>query len=316
MDSLRSVGASGAHAVYVDSGSRDGSVDRARELGFPVVCLDPGRPFSAARARNEGFAAILAEHPDLDCVQFVDGDCELEGSWIDRCLGLLSERSDVAAACGTVRERSPESSVYNRLCSLEWQQPAGEVKACGGNMMVRASSFRAVGGFREGVIAAEDDELCLRLRRAGGRIVRLDAPMVVHETGMTRFRQWWQRARRSGFAYAQGSALHGSGQDRHFVRENRRILFWGLALPVTSMVAAIATGGAGLALLLAYPLQVARLYRQGRRRGWSPSDASLYARFIVLANFPELVGLLEFHLRRGLGKPAAIIEHKGPEERP
>ena len=41
-----------AHVVYVDSGSSDGSVQLARELGAQVVELDLSIPFTAARARN------------------------------------------------------------------------------------------------------------------------------------------------------------------------------------------------------------------------------------------------------------------------
>ena len=41
-----------ALVVYVDSGSSDGSAQRARAHCAEVVELDPARPFSAARARN------------------------------------------------------------------------------------------------------------------------------------------------------------------------------------------------------------------------------------------------------------------------
>src|SRR4030067_901406 len=62
--------------VYVDSGSTDGSVGMARSLGVTVVELDLAIPFTAARARNEGFKRLRETAPGLDYVQFVDGDCE------------------------------------------------------------------------------------------------------------------------------------------------------------------------------------------------------------------------------------------------
>ena len=43
--------------VYVDSGSADGSVSKARRAGSDVVELDARIPFTAARARNAGFRA-------------------------------------------------------------------------------------------------------------------------------------------------------------------------------------------------------------------------------------------------------------------
>jgi glycosyltransferase involved in cell wall biosynthesis len=63
--------------VYVDSGSADSSVSEAEHLGASVVKLDLTQPFTAARARNEGFKALMAAKPDVRFVQFIDGDCEL-----------------------------------------------------------------------------------------------------------------------------------------------------------------------------------------------------------------------------------------------
>src|SRR5687768_16221307 len=55
---LASLAGLGAPVVYVDSGSRDDSVADARRAGVHVHELDASAPFSAARARNEGFAQI------------------------------------------------------------------------------------------------------------------------------------------------------------------------------------------------------------------------------------------------------------------
>lgn len=307
---LRSVLASGCPLVYVDSGSVDGSQRLAGSMGVSVLALDAARAFSAARARNEGFDALLERRPGLSYVQFVDGDCEVRPGWLDRGVAELDARPDAVAVCGNVRERSPETTIYNRLCALEWQKPFGEIAACGGNFMVRAEAFQAVGGFRSEVIAAEDDELCLRLRRRGGKILHIDAEMVWHDLAMTRFVQWWRRARRAGHAFAQGADLHGRGAERHFVKQCRRIWFWGLVLPLASLALAWPTSGLSLAVLAAYPLQVLRVTRTGQRRGWSREDAMLYAGFAVLAKFPELSGLVQYHWRRRRGRAMAVIEHK------
>lgn len=309
--SLRAVVATGLPAVYVDSGSSDGSVPLARSLGVDVLELDAARAFSAARARNEGFERLLRVWPGTEIVQFVDGDCELFPGWLERGLAELETRPDVAAVCGRVRERNPEASVYNRLCQLEWQKTPGEIPACGGIFMVRVKAFVAAGGFRPDVIAAEDDELCLRLRRQGGLIVHLDADMAWHDVAMTRFVQWWQRARRAGHAYAQGAALHGRSPDRHFVRDCRRIWLWGLALPALALGLAWPTSGWSLALLAAYPLQVLRIRRAGLRRGWPAEDALPYAAFAVLSKFPGLQGMIEYRWRCWKGGSVRIIEHKG-----
>ena len=122
-----------AHIVYVDSGSTDGSIELARALGVDVVELDLSTPFTAARARNAGFAHLLQKDAQLEFVQFVDGDCEVVEGWIGSALAQLEAQSDVAVVCGRRRERFPEQSIYNRLCDMEWDTPIGEAKACGGD---------------------------------------------------------------------------------------------------------------------------------------------------------------------------------------
>src|SRR5665213_3344906 len=134
--------------VYVDSGSTDDSVAWAKQTGADVVLLDPGQPFTAARARNAGFRRLRELAPRLDYVQFVDGDCELATAWPRHAIASLAGRGDVCTVFGRLRERFPEKSIYNRLCDDEWNVPVGEARACGGISMMRTSALENVGGFR------------------------------------------------------------------------------------------------------------------------------------------------------------------------
>src|SRR5262249_50587947 len=138
-----------AVVVYVDSGSTDGSVQLARDLGANVIELDLSVPFTAARARNAGFRRLREMAPDLPYVQFVDGDCELIEGWSDHAISFLSARDDVGAVCGRLRERHPEQSIYNWLCEQEWDLPSGEVFACGGIAVMRANAIETAGMFRD-----------------------------------------------------------------------------------------------------------------------------------------------------------------------
>ncbi len=308
---LRAANCGARTVVYVDSGSVDGSAEYARSVGCRVVALDAARPFTAARARNEGFACVMEHEPDVAFIQFVDGDCELVEGWLERGMAALNERPDVGIVRGHVREIHPEVSVYNRLCGLEWEQTPGEVRTSGGRFMIRREVFSAAGGFRADVIAAEDDEFCVRVRGLGWKILMVDAEMARHDAAMTRFSQWWRRSRRMGHAYAQVAGLHGKGEERYFVRDCRRIWFWGLALPLVALGLAAFTHEWSLAVLLcAYALLMARIYLRGRKRGWPAGDAFVYAWFTVIAKFPALVGMLEYYWRRGRGLEAAIIEYK------
>ncbi len=286
--------------VYVDSGSTDGSPELARGMGARVVVLDPARPYTAARARNAGAAAL---GDGVEFVQFVDGDCTLTEGWIAASVAFLEAHPEVAVVCGRRRERCPEASVYTRLVDREWDRPPGPTAACGGDALMRAGAFAAVGGFDEGLIAGEEPELCGRLRAAGWQIHRLAEEMTVHDIAMTRFGQWWRRSRRGGFAAAQGAARHHRADAR---AQRRRALLWGLELPAVAL-AGLAVSPWALLLLLALPAQVVRLALRegaGRRASWE------WALFTTLGKTAEALGVVEYHTRRLTGRVARLIEYR------
>ena len=298
-----------ARVVYVDSGSTDGSLELARLIGCDTVELDLSTPFTAARARNEGFARLLELVPDIEFVQFVDGDCEVVDEWLELAQQELAAKPELAVVCGRRRERYPEATAYNRLCDIEWDTPIGEAKACGGDSMMRVKAFEQVGGFNPALIAGEEPELCVRLRQNGWKIDRLDAEMTLHDAQMTRFDQWWKRSQRAGHAYAEGSWLHGNTPDRHWVKDTLRIWFWGFVLPVLALGTAWFTHGWSLLLLGGYPILTYRIYRR-MQQNLPAKDAALYAISCVLGRFPQLQGQIQFHQRRLLGQRSNLIEYK------
>lgn len=271
--------------VYVDSGSQDGSVALARELGASVVELDLSTPFTAARARNAGYAQLRRLCPDLEFVQFVDGDCELDPAWMDAALEYMRAHPRAAVVCGRRRERHPDASVYNHLCELEWDTPVGLVGSCGGDALLRAAAFDEVGGYSPDLIAGEEPDLCRRLRAAGWEIWRLGIEMTLHDASMTRFAQWWRRNVRSGYATAQ--AVHRKvGRDlRGALRKVASNTLW--ALPGSWPL---------------WPVLWLRIYR--RRRD------SAYATFTVLGKLPNFQGQLSFWLHHARNRGYAIIEYK------
>ena len=308
---LRSAIVQVALVVYVDSGSTDGSLELARSIGVEAVELDLSIPFTAARARNVGFSRLLELSPDIEFVQFVDGDCELVDGWIEFAQQKLTAQADLAAVCGRRREKYPEATIYNQLCDIEWDTPIGETKACGGDSMMRASAFEQVGGFNPTLIAGEEPELCVRLRQNGWKIERLDAEMTLHDAQMTSFGQWWKRAQRAGYAYAEGSWMHGGEPERHWVKETRSTWLWGLILPALALAMALPTEGWSLLLLSGYPLVTYRTYNYYvKHREIGTKDAAIYALSCILAKFPQLQGQIQFHQRRLLGQQSKLIEYK------
>ncbi|MCE9529774.1 MAG: glycosyltransferase [Planctomycetes bacterium] len=305
---LRTLNPAALPIVYVDSGSTDGSPVAARALGVEVVSLDLSIVFTAARARNSGTERLLQLAPEIEYVQFVDGDCEVASDWLEKAAKFLDEHPKAAVACGRRRERHPERSVYNRLCDIEWETPIGEAAACGGDALMRVTAFQQVAGFNSTLIAGEEPELCVRLRRAGWTINRLDAEMTLHDAAMTRFGQWWKRAVRCGFAYSLGAHLHGAPPERHYIRERRRFMIWGFLVPVLILATAWPSDGWSLFGFAIYPLQVARIAR--KIRGRSTGDSIAFGISCMASKVPEFIGWCRFQvscLRRG---PARIIEYK------
>jgi GT2 family glycosyltransferase len=306
---LASAVALAPHVIYVDSGSTDGSAALAASLGASVVNLDLSIPFTAARARNEGFDRLLTLHPQTDFVFFVDGDCEINLDFIPKALAAMSTDASIAVVCGRRRERHPDATIYNKLCDIEWNTPVGEASACGGDALMRVSALKAVGGFNPTVIAGEEPELCVRLRQQGQKILRIDAEMTLHDAAMTRLGQWWKRNVRAGHAYAQGAAMHGQPPEKHWVKQVRSNDFWGLFIPLVSIV--LAPFAYGLSLLIwfaGYDLLAFKIYRRARQT--LGPDAATYTFFIVLSKIPQAIGQLKFRIARLLGRRSEIIEYK------
>jgi GT2 family glycosyltransferase len=293
--------------VYVDSGSTDGSIKWARNHGADVLELDTHAGFTAARARNAGFAQLRKLAPQLEYVQFVDGDCELQPAWPRHAIEFLNAHKEVCAVFGRRRERYPDRSVYNWLCDREWNVPIGEAKSCGGDVMMRVSAVAAAGGYRDDLIAGEEPELCVRLRTAGWHIWRIDQEMTLHDAAITRFGQWWLRMVRSGHAFAQVSHLHGTPPEQFWVWESRRAWVWGVLFPIVSAAVTLWLGWSGIAVLLIYPLQLVR--RTARLPGPMRIRIRL-AFFELLARFPECLGQMKFLRNRVMGSRGGIIEYK------
>lgn len=295
-----------APVVYVDSGSTDGSVAFARSLGMTVVELDMSVPFTAARARNAGFARLTELHPALRYVQFMDGDCELLAGWIETALATLAADPATAVVSGRRSERFPDASIYNKLMDIEWDTPVGETMAVLGDMCVKVAVFQQVGGFSDHIIAAEDDDFCLRVKRAGYKVYRLDARMSVHDANIMSLAQWLKRAQRGGHAYAQVHSIHGHGPEKYFRRQLKSAAFWGGAVPLSMLLAPPLAVPAALL----YTGAVSRTILRRLKQGDEPEVAVAYGLLMYAGKVPELIGALQFHKNRLLSRSHELIEYK------
>lgn len=290
--------------IYADSASSDQSAELAERLGVLVVRLGDDGRLTAARGRNVGYQELRSRFPECRFVQFVDGDCILQPTWIEEALRFLRARPDVAVACGRRFEAHPEASLFNALCDHEWDTPVGEAQECGGDALVRCQAFDQVGGYRSKLRAGEEPEMTARMRAAGWKIWRIDAPMTEHDAKIYTLHQWWRRTLRGGYGYAQVWITTKDLPRRLYSHQLASALAWAVALPMTvSVIALIARKPI---VLLALPLlYVAQLLRMAGRS--ENEDRWTSAALILFAKFPEAIGACRFLFA---GDASRVSEYK------
>ena len=295
--------------VYVDSGSSDDSVAFAKSLAVDVVELDMTVPFTAARARNSGAWRAVEKWPHCDYIQFVDGDCTIDRQWLQQGYHFLQQHHHYAVVFGRRRERYPNRTRFNRLCDIEWQKPAGDVGTCGGDAMIRRVAFVKTKGYNAQLIAGEEPELCFRLTQQGWKIRCLDAAMTQHDAAITHYGQWWQRAKRAGYAYANNAYLHRQYLSLHQYRPLASCLFWTIGLPslltiFSDLYPAI------LILLFLYLLQMIRISVSIFPAVQQWSHAGSYGVHTLLAKWPQTWGMIVFCITLLLKRQGQLIEYK------
>lgn len=317
---LRSLPAE-VRTVYVDSGSTDDSVAFARSMGVTAIELDMRIGFTAARARNAGWRSFCGNGTEPDFVQFIDGDCELDSCWIETAATALNSETQAAVVFGRRRERFPDRSLFNRMCDEEWNVPVGIVNACGGDAMFRLDALRQADGYSDDLIAGEEPDLCLRLRRLGWHVRRIDAEMTLHDANILSTKSWWRRTQRSGYAYAAHVVRHRSASDPQWLRQVRSIAFWGGCAPLAGLLIATVLGAwfgrtaslFWLALLLCgYALQIYRIARRRQVAGSRAITAWQYGALVMFGKFAELGGMIRCAADWIGKRKSTLIEYKGP----
>jgi N-acetylglucosaminyl-diphospho-decaprenol L-rhamnosyltransferase len=186
--------------IVVDNGSTDGTRELLeKQVGSALIKLD-----------NPGFGAAnnaAAKRARGGYLLFLNSDCELGPDAIGT-LATILDRSP-GAWLAAPRLRSPDGriqrsvgraptlfteflnkSMLHRVLPLftygRWNFTGDRPVdwATGACMMVRADSFKQIGGFDEGFFMfMEDVDLCVRLRAAGGELRFTDAAWGVHHGG-------------------------------------------------------------------------------------------------------------------------------------
>lgn len=190
-DCLRSVARARA-AVVVDNASDDDSVGAARRTlpGATIVSNAVNQGFG--RANNQGVALAETEFALL-----INPDATMTPGSVEALIAAADANPNagilapaILNADGT-RIASHNVSLFDqdRIVGKERLPPDGDICAdflSGAVMLVRTALFREVGGFDSNIfLYFEDDDLCLKMRRAGHALVQVPTAAAVHQGGLS-----------------------------------------------------------------------------------------------------------------------------------
>ena len=193
-------------AILVDNASTDGSVDGVRARFPDVRIIANAANLGFSRANNLGLGAARGPY-----VLVVNSDCEVRPGAVETLCAILEARPEVAiVGPRTVgSDGAPQVSFGPSLTPLaEWRQgrlvrgvKAGDAAALrrasvlaereqepdwvsASCFLARRTALEAVGGFDESFFLYEEDvDLCIRVRRAGWRVVYTPKAEVAHSLG-------------------------------------------------------------------------------------------------------------------------------------
>lgn len=294
--------------VYVDSASTDDSPEVATRFGAKVISVKPERP-TAALGRNAGWRAAKAP-----LVLFLDGDTILEPDFIKKALNEFVNPF-TAVVFGHRREIYPNSSIYNRVLDLDWISPVGNAQYCGGDALMRREVLEKVNGYNENLIAGEEPEMCSRMRMEGFLISHIDAPMTKHDLAIKHFSQYWRRATRTGYAYAEISQRLRQTEIPLWKEDVRRNMTRTLIL--SFLIFASFTGS--LLFFSIIPFIAFLIFflfmslRSAYKMRWKTNDLYtllLYGFHSQLQHFPIFVGQLQFYRDKNTANRRGLIEYK------
>jgi GT2 family glycosyltransferase len=185
--------------VFVDNGSRDGSVEAVLARWPRLGRVLNRENLGFCEASNQGTAAALAA--GAECVLFVNNDVELPPGSLQAMLAVLAQEPRVGVLGPRVLYKGRRNLIWSAGGMLTWRQnlstligharrdgPEWQVRrevdyVPGCTMLVRREVFEQVGLFDASFFAyMEDIDFCVRAREAGWRVLVAGEIAAYHTT--------------------------------------------------------------------------------------------------------------------------------------
>jgi colanic acid/amylovoran biosynthesis glycosyltransferase len=168
----------GDELILVDNGSGPGAAEVAA-ADQRVQVITASEVASSYYARNAG-----AQRATAAWLLFLDSDCQPPADLLDRYFA-----EDIPADCGAIAgEVLPTDdrsllggwAASRKVLRLEVLDREGRRAAVSANLLVRSETWRAVGGFLEGVRSGGDVDFCWRIQDAGWSLTYRPEASVQH----------------------------------------------------------------------------------------------------------------------------------------
>lgn len=243
-----------ADLIVADNGSTDASVAWVRDNHPEVKVLELGENYGFAGGYNRALAATGYEYSLL-----LNSDVEVTPGWLDPLLDFMEEHPDVGAvmpkirswkqkdhfeyagAAGGYLDRLGYPYCRGRLFdSVERDNgqydgaPVEVAWASGAALLVRTRLYQEAGGLDERFFAhMEEIDLCLRIRRAGKKVMCVTSSTVYHVGGASLAQGNPKKTYlnfRNNLLLLHKNLPRSTGRRKLFVRRLWDTLAWGMFL--------------------------------------------------------------------------------------
>jgi len=199
LESVRRLDYPNYGVLVVDNGSTDGSVDRIRTKHPEVEIIETGQNMGYAGGNNAGIRRALVRGVEYICI--LNNDVAVAPDFLTPLLAALEERGDADVATPLLAEMANPDRIWALGAAVDrrtgtvtrlhagrhvhdWQvNESLEIDvASGAAMLVKRQVFERVGLLDEAFyLYYEETDWCLRVRRAGYRILAVPTSVVWHK---------------------------------------------------------------------------------------------------------------------------------------
>ena len=173
LDSARNHFSGSTEVIFVDSASTDKSIDCARGYADVVIELQADPHLNASAARWAGTAYSRGEW-----IFYLDGDMRVDAHFLSKV--PISEIVPESAAGFFGRGAEIRDGVVTRENLFGTWLKAGRAPNFGGAVLLKRAVVEAAGGWNPQVVANEELDLYVRIRKLGQYVYFVDEPMIIH----------------------------------------------------------------------------------------------------------------------------------------